>query len=175
MDSAWKPFQKEWRTHLENLFANSSLAPTFWPSQCRAVNLQRFWAVCSCPCSRELPHQYRLCCLLQNTLSVSQACASPISQYWIQDECQSSVARLWGRTVSFSQTFTTKERHSPRPIYVICMLSFFQKMPFCYLYFFQKSHPHRPRFLSAPFYMSNFTQEIYIKKAKANAEHTWEI
>lgn len=156
-----------------------SLAHTFKPSQrpgySRAVNLQSSWAVCSCPCSRELPHQFWLCCLLQNTLGMSQACASPISQCWIQGECQSSVARLWGRTVSFSPIFSTKERHFPWPIHVIGTFSFYQKTHFCHLFFIQTNHPQKPRFLYAPFYMSSFTQNnkhnVSSNKAKTNAEH----
>lgn len=97
---AWKPLQREWRSHLEKLFANSLLAHRFRPSQqlgwSRAVNLQSP-ELGSCPCSRGLPHQCWLCCLLQNALPVPQAVPAQTA----------SVAYRWG--LSVSQIFSTKK------------------------------------------------------------------
>lgn len=125
----------------------------------RAVNLQSP-ELGSCLCSRGLP--------------INAECSARSKMPFLCHRlCQPKLPVLdTGEGLVSLKSFPQNERHFPWPIYVIGTFSFYQKMLFCWFYFFfQKNYSHRPRFLSAPFFMYSFTQTINIMFQTTKLEH----
>lgn len=153
MGSAWKPFQREERAHLELLFASSSLAHTFSSQATAEQWISRAPELCVHVCAGEISH-----------ISIDSACskipwvcpcASPASQQWMQGECQSSVGEncLTVPLKSLLQKTFSLTNTCYRYIFIlskdILLLSFFS----------QKTHPHRP-----DFYVLHFTWVVLLKQ-----------